>query len=159
MGKERLTEPQERLEQFLKHLEAARHLQRDWMNYGVDCVNLYFEEIDSDWLEKWGEDEDKQNKTAEILTTFLHSDDWVAVRVRKQLVDKSLSEIASELEKYLSLPQAEERIFAVKNLLNSSAIGVTSYRDASDIHNHEIEILDLAEELLEKLAEILRSTT
>ncbi len=156
MGKERLTEPQERLEQFLKHLEAARHLQKDWMNYGFDCVNLYFEEIDSDWLERWGEDEDKQNKVAEILTAFLHSDDWVAVRVRKQLVDKPLSEIAAELEKCLNLLQVEERIFAVKNLLNSSAMGAINYCDSHDAHNYEIEVLDLAAELLEKLAEILR---
>jgi hypothetical protein len=155
MGKERLTEPQERLDQFLEHLEAARQLQRDWMTHGLDCIDLYFEEIDGDWLENWGEDEEKQQKLGEVLAAFLRSDDWVAVRVRKQLIDKSLAEIAVELEKCLSQTKAEERIFAVKNLLTSSATDGEIYRDSIDENNHVIEILDLAVELLDKLAEIL----
>jgi hypothetical protein len=156
MGKERLTEPQERLEQFREHLEAARQLQIDWMTYGLDSVDLYFEEIDGDWLEKWGEDEETPQKLAEVLTAFLGSDDWVAVRVRKQLIDKSLAEIAVELEKCLTQTKVEDRIFAVKNLLTSSATAGESYRDSSDENNHGIEILNLAVELLEKLAEILK---
>lgn len=156
MGKERLTEPQERLEQFREHLEAARQLQRDWMTYGVDCVDLYFEEIDGDWLEKWGEEEETQQKLADALTAFLRSDDWVAVRLRKQLTDKSLPEIAVELEKCLSQTNTQERIFAVKNLLTSSATAGKNYCDSSDENNYAVEILDLAVELLDKLAEILR---
>jgi hypothetical protein len=156
MGKERLTEPQERLEQFREHLEAARQLQIDWMTYGLDSVDLYFEEIDGDWLEKWSEDEETPQKLAEVLTAFLGSDDWVAVRVRKQLIDKSLPEIAVELEKCLTQTKVEDRIFAVKSLLTSSATAGESYRDSSDEDNHRIEILNLAVELLEKLAEILR---
>ncbi|WZI66304.1 MAG: hypothetical protein HEQ35_18840 [Gloeotrichia echinulata IR180] len=121
MGKDRLTEPQDRLEQFLQHLEEARQLQRDWMTYGLDCVDIYFEDIDGDWLEKWGEDEQTQQTPTESLIAFLQSDDWVAVRVRKQLIDKPISEIAAKLEKYMSFPQAEDRIFAVKNLLTARA--------------------------------------
>lgn len=152
MGKERLTEPQERLEQFLQHLEAARQLQRDWMNYGLDSVDIYFEDIDGDWLEKWGEEEEEQTPR-ESLTTFLKSDDWVAVRVRKQLIDKPIPEIAAKLEKYISFPQAEDRIFAVKNLLAAGVISAGSYEDANELC--EVQIQDLAAELLQKLAEIL----
>ncbi len=152
MGKERLTEPQERLEQFLQHLEAARQLQRDWMNYGLDSVDIYFEDIDGDWLEKWGEEEAEQTPR-ESLTTFLNSDDWVAVRVRKQLIDKPIPEIAAKLEKYISFPQAEDRIFAVKNLLTAGIISGGSYQDANELC--EVQIQDLAAELLQKLAEIL----
>ncbi|WP_292789821.1 hypothetical protein [Nostoc sp. NMS7] len=39
------------------------------------------------------------------MTNFLQSDDLVAVRLRKQLKDKSLQEIAVELEKCLSLSE------------------------------------------------------
>src|SRR5919199_1400266 len=87
-----------------------------------------------------------------FVTKFLQSDDPVAVRVRERLGAKSLSKMASELEKCLSIPEEEDRIFAVKNVL---AGGVTTggiNRDSSD-ENDEIELLDLAEDLLEKLAE------
>lgn len=75
------------------------------------------------------------------------------MKVRKQLKYKSLQEIAVELEKCLSLPE-EDRIFAVKNMLAGSVNAVEINRDTSD-NNDEMKLLDLAEELLEKMAEIL----
>ncbi|MBW4604536.1 MAG: helix-turn-helix transcriptional regulator [Calothrix sp. FI2-JRJ7] len=83
------------------------------------------------------------------IIPFLESDDLVAVKVRKVLKDKPLSEIASQLEKCLKIAE-EDRIFAVKDLLLSSMIGVESYRNVSN-DNDEIALLDLAEELVEKL--------
>jgi transcriptional regulator with XRE-family HTH domain len=88
-----------------------------------------------------------------FVTKFLQSDDPVAVRVRERLGAKSLSEMASELEKCLSIPEEEDRIFAVKNVLAGGVTAGGSNRDSSD-ENDEIELLDLAESLLEKLAEI-----
>jgi hypothetical protein len=66
-----------------------------------------------------------------------------------------LSEIAAELEKCLSIPEEEDLIFAVKNVLAGGVTAGGSNRDSSD-ENDEIELLDLAESLLEKLAEICR---
>lgn len=83
------------------------------------------------------------------IIPFLESDDLVAVKVRKVLKDKPLSEIASQLEKCLKIAE-EDRIFAVKDLLLSSMIGVESYRNVGN-DNDEIALLDLAEELVEKL--------
>lgn len=154
MVKERQMERQERLEKFIQHLEEVRQLQRDWMTYGLDCVDLYVEDVDGDWLEKWGEDEEEQQTIVESVTSFLESDAWVAVKVRKQLKNKSLEEIAGELEKCLSLPEEENRIFAVKNMLADSVTGSESLRDSND-ENDEIDLLDLAESLLEKLADVL----
>ena len=37
-----------------EELEAARIMQDEWMNYGVDFVDLYVEDAGGDWLEKWG---------------------------------------------------------------------------------------------------------
>ena len=87
-----------------------------------------------------------------FVTKFLQSDDPVAVRVRERLGAKSLSEMASELEKCLSIPEEEDRIFAVKNVLAGGVTAGGINRDSSD-ENDEIELLDLAEDLLEKLAE------
>ncbi|MBW4560250.1 MAG: hypothetical protein KME32_03675 [Mojavia pulchra JT2-VF2] len=149
MGKERPTQPQETLEGLLEHLEAARQLQKDWMNYGLDCVNLYFEDVDGDWWEKWAEEEPQS--FVESVTAFLESNDWVAVRVRKQLENKSLSEIATKLETYLNFPE-EDQLFAVKNLLASWFFGENNRNTSNEID--EIELLNLAVELLEKLVDI-----
>ncbi len=154
MVKQSSTDHQERLETFLQHLEEARQLQREWMTYGINCVDLYVEDVDADWQELWREDEDKQQTFVESVTTFLKSNDRVAVRVRKQLTDQSLTDIAAKLEKYLSFPE-EDQIFLVKNMLSGSLTGRERNRDSSD-ENNEIELLDLAEGLLKKLAVILK---
>lgn len=90
------------------------------------------------------------------LTMLLESDDSVAVRVRQRLGGKSVPDIVAELEECLRLTEEDDRIFAVKNVLMGSVTGSASYRDSSD-ENDEIELLDLAEELLEKLADISKN--
>ncbi len=41
------------LQKVLEELEAARKMQDDWINHGVDFVDLYLEDAGGDWLEKW----------------------------------------------------------------------------------------------------------
>ncbi|WP_373535979.1 ribonuclease III domain-containing protein [Microcoleus sp.] len=43
------------LQKVLEELEAARKMQDDWMDRGVDFVDLYVEDAGGDWLEKWDE--------------------------------------------------------------------------------------------------------
>lgn len=88
------------------------------------------------------------------LVKLLGSDDSVAVKVRECLGSRTIQEVAVELEKCLSLSQEENRIFAVKNVLAANVACEESNRGTSDEFD-EIELLDLAEELLEKLAELL----
>jgi hypothetical protein len=45
------------MEELLRSLEKARDLQRNRRKYGINYVYLYFEDIEGDWLEKWGEEE------------------------------------------------------------------------------------------------------
>jgi transcriptional regulator with XRE-family HTH domain len=90
-------------------------------------------------------------KTA--LVKLLESDDAVAVKVRARLGSRTIEEVAVELEKCLSLSDEENRIFAVKNVLAANVACGESNRGTSD-EVDEIELLDLAEELLEKLADI-----
>ncbi|MEH2056504.1 MAG: helix-turn-helix domain-containing protein [Nostoc sp.] len=89
-------------------------------------------------------------KTA--LVKLLESDEPVAVKVRGRLGSRTIGEIAVELEKCLSLSE-EDKIFAVKNVLAVNVACRESNRGNSD-EVDEIELLDLAEELLEKLADI-----
>ncbi|GAA6617236.1 helix-turn-helix domain-containing protein [Scytonema sp. NUACC26] len=96
----------------------------------------------------------KSNGVREALMKLLESDNPVAVRVRERLRAKSTQQIVDDLEQCLSLPEEEDRIFAVKNVLAGSITGNGNYRNVSDEHHDEIELLNLAEELLEKLAAI-----
>jgi transcriptional regulator with XRE-family HTH domain len=91
----------------------------------------------------------------QVLTQFFESDDSVAVKVRERLGEKAIPEIAIDLEKCFSLSNEDDRLYAVKNILASSFASAGSNRDTGD-ENDEIAILDLAEELLEKLAVIIK---
>jgi hypothetical protein len=172
MVSEKQNSSQDKLEKFSEALAKARKMQDDWMTHGLDFVDLYVEDVDGDWLERWGEDEkelvseapDAQavavgqtlvgDSVLEAVTAFLKGDDPVAVRVREPLGDKSLPEIAAELEKCWNLPQ-EDRSDAVMDIFVASGItaGGTN-RDSSD-NNDGIELVELVDDLLEKLAEIL----
>ncbi|MBN3868935.1 helix-turn-helix domain-containing protein [Nostoc sp. JL33] len=94
--------------------------------------------------------EDNGLRTA--LVKLLESDDSVAVKVRERLGTRTIQEVAAELEKCLSLVKEEDRLFSVKNVLAVNVRSGESNRGNSD-EIDEIELLDLAEELLEKLAD------
>ena len=85
------------------------------------------------------------------LVKLLESDDLVAVKVRERLGSRTIGEVAVEFEKCLSLSE-EDKIFAVKNILAANVAYRESNRGSSD-EVDEIELLDLAEELVEKLKE------
>jgi hypothetical protein len=46
----------DRLERIWHLLQDAEKLQQERINSGFDYVNLYVEDVESDWLENWGED-------------------------------------------------------------------------------------------------------
>jgi hypothetical protein len=155
MINQEITERQKRLEQFLQHLESARQLEDDIMKYGLEAADLYFEDIDGDWLETWGDDDDEPGYI-EKLTTFLESDDVVAVKVRERLQDKSLDEIIGGLEYCLSQLKEEDRIFAAKDFLFGDVVVSESCRaSGNSSYIDEVELLALAEDLMERLKEIL----
>lgn len=161
MVKEQSTDREERLEEFLQAVEEAQKFQDDLLKYGLDAVHLYVEDVEGDWLEKWQEDDDLAqirsvrntlSKLVVNLTMFLKSDDSVAVRVRQRLGDDSLLDVATELEKCLSIPEENEQIFAIKKIL---AGNVTAGVITSDLGDEEIKLLDLAKDLLDKLIKIV----
>lgn len=47
-----------RLSKLLQAVEKAQKLQDDRIKFGLDHVNLYVENVEGDWLENWGNDED-----------------------------------------------------------------------------------------------------
>ncbi|NEP89317.1 MAG: hypothetical protein F6K18_22145 [Okeania sp. SIO2C2] len=56
----------ERLEKVWHALQAAQQLQEDRLTWGINHVDLYVENIDGDWLEKWGEDEEELSEKLPI---------------------------------------------------------------------------------------------
>lgn len=138
------TNSNQQVDRFSEALATARNMQQDWLNYGVDFVHLYVEDVHGDWLERWEEE-----SILDSLKEFLVSDDDVAVRVRQILGERSLFDIAVNLEECLSLSEENDKLYAVINLL----AGRDNNYDAREID--DMELLNLANSLLSKLAEIL----
>lgn len=124
------------VDNFSQAMDAARKMQQDWLNYGVDFVHLYVEDVQGNWLENWGDE-----SVLDTIKEFLVSDDDVAVKVRWILGDRSLFDVAVNLEQIITLPDTDDKLFAIKNLLAG--------REQNDI-----ELLDLADSLLRKLTDL-----
>jgi hypothetical protein len=137
-------------DKFAEALEAARQMQQNWLNYGLDFVHLYVEDVDGDWLETWGNDENIGYSLLDSIKEFLVSDDAVAVKIRQHLGERSLFEFSVNLEEYWRIPDVEHRISSVVNLL----AGEGKYQETT-YQVDDIELWDLADKLLAKLAEIL----
>lgn len=145
MPNQQETNSSQQVDRFSEALATARNMQQDWLNYGIDFVHLYVEDVHGDWLERWGEE-----SVLDSLKEFLVSDDDVAVKVRQILGERSLFDIAVNLEESLSLSEENDRLYAVRNVLAGSD---NNYDASCEID--DIELLNLANSLLEKLAEIL----
>ncbi|MBW4613515.1 MAG: hypothetical protein KME21_09555 [Desmonostoc vinosum HA7617-LM4] len=147
MPNQQQTSNNHQVDKFAEALATARKMQTDWLNYGLDFVHLYFEDVDGDWLENWSNDEIVYSPLLDSLKEFLVSDDDVAVRVRQYLEEQTsitLFDVAVNLEKCWRITKVDNRLSAIKNLLT-----VDKYND--DTSN---EIDDIANNLLKKLLEI-----
>jgi hypothetical protein len=116
-------------DRFAEALATARKMQQDWLTYGLDFVRLYVEDVDGDWLETWGEDEIASNHCLNEIKEFLVSDHDVAVKIRANLGEKSLFDLAINLEESLSIPVVEKRFIAVRNLLAKFNVEETELND------------------------------
>ena len=141
---------QERIAQVLEAVAAAQQLQADWLNYGIDCIDRYID-VEGEWWETESSEEEAEERKEEMIE-FLSSEDEVAVRVRERLQVESIDGIAAALETCLGISSEEERTYGVKNILAGSLVAMV--REESVAEEEEMELLDLAEELLEKLDEI-----
>ncbi len=140
MPNQRQSNGNQQVDRFSEALATARNMQQDWLNYGVDFVHLYVDDVHGDWLERWEEE-----SVLDLLKEFLVSNDDVAVKVRQILGERSLFDIAVNLEECLSLSEENDKLYAVINVL---AARENNYID-------DMELLNLAKSLLQKLAEIL----
>lgn len=132
---------QQRLEKFVQAVDAAQQLQNNILRYGINAAYLYYEDVDGEWLSKWG----NEDTPLELITSFLLSNDLVALNLRNMLQDKSIPEISNYLDNCMNISTEENRVFAVKDLLISS------------INNKSgIDLLNLAQQLVDKLEDIIK---
>ena len=132
---------QQRLEKFVQAVDAAQELQDNILRYGINAAYLYYKDVDGDWLSKWGD----EDTSLELITSFLLSNDLVALNLRDMLHHKSIPEISDYLDNCMNISTEENRVFAVKDLLISS------------INNKSgIDLLNLAQQLVDKLEHIIK---
>jgi Protein of unknown function (DUF1822) len=90
----------------------------------------------------------------EEAIAFLETNDPVAVQVRSTIQTQSRSNIVAQLERIYRTCDEYERRYAAGEMLAGSAAGGAFTRESVDSADTDLE--DLAEALLEKLAEIWR---
>jgi hypothetical protein len=105
------------VDEFAEILAAARRMQEDWLENGLNFVHLYVEDVDGDWLETWGDDDETSNSLFDAIKEFLVSNDDVAIKIRHHWQDESLFDLAVNLEESLRIYRGDERLSAVKNIL------------------------------------------
>lgn len=132
---------QQRLSKFVQAVDAAQQLQDNILRYGINAAYLYYEDVDRDWLSKWGD----EDTPLELITSFLLSNDLVALNLRDMLHDKSIPEISDYLDNCMNISTEENRVFAVKDLLISSISNKSG-----------IDLLNLAQQLVDKLEHIIK---
>ena len=155
------------LPSFAEALAAARQIQQDWLEHGVDFVDLYVEDVDGDWLEEWSEDEPaengsdsglpersiEQNLFIESVVTFLMSDDPVAIEARPFWENRPLPGIATHLERCLTLPE-RDRPCAVQDLLTGNTSINSTSRRSFNTDKKSINSLKIADSLIAELIKI-----
>ncbi|MEG3840453.1 ribonuclease III domain-containing protein [Microcoleus sp. herbarium14] len=114
------------LQKVVEQLEAARKMQDDWINHGVDFVDLYVEDAGGDWLEKWG-------KCEEELEQIIKKVDVEAVKAAIGISDFGQTELLetalSSCDRPDESPAGEEVKYKRLSLLGGAIFGavVTDY--------------------------------
>lgn len=139
MVNQQQTNSNAQLENLTEALAAARNMQQDWLNYGLNFVHIYVEDVESDWLENWGDDQ-ISSPLFDAIKEFLVSDDDVAIKIRKYLGDISLFDLAVDLEECLRISRDNDQISAVKDVLTG------------DFDIDDLELLYLADNFVNKMS-------
>jgi hypothetical protein len=137
MVNQQQTNSNAQIETLSEALASARKMQQDWLNYGLNFVHIYVEDVDGDWLETWGEDE--CNSLFDEIKEFLVSNDDVATKIRNNLGERSLFDLAVNLEECLRITQSDDKTLAIKNVL------------AGDVDLEDDELLQVASDFVDKI--------
>ena len=90
----------------------------------------------------------------EVANEFLQSDDLVAAKVREVMANHQISEITAQLERIWRIEIDSERPYAIKDIFTGTFPTVAAEREWTADDEADIVLLELAENLIEKLSEI-----
>jgi len=138
---------------FTEALASARRMQQDWLQYGINFLHIYVDDVEGNWLENWGSDEisgsdpDPDYSLLDSIKEFLVSEDHVAVKIRQALSHQNacaetsltLFDLAINLAECCKINRETDRLSAVRDILIW-------------VGKDDPELLDLANNLIEKLA-------
>lgn len=89
----------------------------------------------------------------ETANKFLTDNDEVAIKVRAKLQETSLIDIIVKLERIYRLENEDDQPYLIKDMLTNTNLITAGERETS-IDGDDFEMLELAEELLDKLKEM-----
>lgn len=162
---------QQRFDRALQALELNRHMQRDWVKYGIDFIDSYVEDVDGDWLAIWGEKEalPEQKTKISLLTKNTAQMPQLFSQVRSVLeqwkikppenvdIDRLINKIIDELARIISSTDSSEWLYETADTLEQVLKGkseldvMTLSRSTSEQDNEDWS--EIAEDLLEEVKE------
>jgi hypothetical protein len=129
------TTTQNPLENFNQALLKARQMQDNWLQYGVNFVDLYIEDVESDWLETWGDDEEENETLSQI---WINTSQWLG-----GIFNDGWQSLESLLqEKKLSFAptlRSQQDIIKSKEIKACKVINIDNYSMALVISCEEVE--------------------
>jgi len=135
------------VDKFTEALASARRMQQDWLQYGINFLHIYVDDVEGNWLENWGSDEISDHSLLDSIKEFLVSEDYVAVKIRQALnhqntcteTSLTLFDLAINLAECCKINREPDRLSAVRDILIW-------------VGKDDPELWDLANNLIEKLA-------
>ena len=97
----------DRLERIWNLLQDAEKLQQERITAGFDYVNLYVEDVESDWLENWGEESPEPPVRLRQWFHDVFETDWQSIEAIFSTEDNSIALKTAEVKrsKWIDLEQ------------------------------------------------------
>jgi hypothetical protein len=137
------------VDKFTEALTKARRMQRDWLQYGLNFVHIYVDDVEGDWLENWGNDDEILcDPHLDAIKEFLVSNDHTAREIRDYLNQRNIEEDIQVTLFDLAVDLAEcSRI----NPENAKLSAIISLLTSLSNHVNDAEVLNLADDIVRKL--------
>ncbi|MDJ0674013.1 MAG: hypothetical protein QNJ36_01205 [Calothrix sp. MO_167.B42] len=162
---------QSKFETILQALELNQQMQRDWEEQGIVFIDSYVEDVEGDWLEKWGEDEtlpEQQSKIALLARNATRMPQLFAkvgsilercdIKPPEDIdIDLLINKIIDEFARIISSRDSSDWLFNAastleKICLNKSDLELAT-QSRSSLEQDTDDWLNIAEELLDEVEE------
>ena len=163
---------QSKFEIILQALEFNQQMQRDWEEQGILFIDSYVEDVEGDWLEKWGEDEtipEQQSKIALLARNATQMPQLFAkvgsvlerwkIKLPEDIdIDLLINQIIDEFARIVSSRDSSDWLFNAASTLEKICLNKTDLELAtqsrSSSEQDTDDWLNIAEELLDEVEEI-----